>query len=86
MLAVALVRGAVLPTRAAEAGADDPRLPGGPLNERVLRLPGDPGHPVSLQVTRRTPAEGFTGEAALVTDEVMLEGQHHILRLALSVR
>jgi dienelactone hydrolase len=30
-------------------------LPGGPLNERVVMLRGDPGRPVSLQVTLFTP-------------------------------
>jgi dienelactone hydrolase len=36
--------------------ADDPRLPSGPLHEEVLDLPGDPGRPVTLQVTLFKPS------------------------------
>jgi dienelactone hydrolase len=37
--------------RADPPAADDSRLPGGPLHEEVLNLPGDPARPVTLQVT-----------------------------------
>jgi len=51
-LLLAALRG---PTRADTEGADPSVLPAAPLNERVLKLPGDPAQPVTLEVTLYTP-------------------------------
>lgn len=41
--------------RAQDAGLNPRLVPDAPLNEKVLRLPGDPGRPVSIEVTLFTP-------------------------------
>ena len=41
---------------ASALSAADPRVPGAPLHEEVLNLPGDPARPVTLQVTFYKPS------------------------------
>ena len=50
-----LLLAAAMPARAEDDGADAGKMPGAPLNEQVLNIPGDSAIPVTLEVTVFTP-------------------------------